>query len=101
MSVLEDALRYIASDLTQAQRRTIVSALVQDPHSERPVVDGSLLTVRALKMGKAPLVEQQDMTCYLTPLGREVARHINETGDYDIPARRDLVMVAKSFTIDI
>lgn len=99
--VMEEALRYIAGDLTQAQRRAIVVAMVRDPKNERPEITGSEHTIRALKTGKAPLVDQEDMYRFLTPLGIAVARHINETGDYDIPAAEDLVPVAREFTIDL
>ena len=101
MSVLNDALRYIAGELTQAQRRAVVSALVLDPASERPEIRASEHTIRSLKGGVAPLVEQQSMVRYLTPLGREVARHINETGDYDIPSVASLVPVARSFMVEV
>jgi len=80
-----DALEYIASRLTQPQRRILVAALVQANDSDFVTVrDASEHSVRALKQEPAPLVLQADMIRFLSPLGREVARHLNRTGAYEI-----------------
>lgn len=86
--IYEEALRYIAHCLTHAQRRALVHALVSDPDNDRPRVHANLKTVMALRASvKQPegLIMQAGMYQYLTPLGVAVARHINRSGEYEIP----------------
>lgn len=87
-SALEDALEHIAGRLTPPQRRMLVTALVQaNGGTFIQVRHASEHSVHALKRGPAPLIFQAEssMIRFLSPLGIEVARHLNRTGSWDIP----------------
>lgn len=88
-----DALAYIADSLTQPQRRAVVRALVMYGERERALItSASEHTVRALQKGKCPLVDQEGMHRFLTPLGRAVARHLNRSGEWELPVFRETVL---------
>lgn len=82
-----DAVAHIAERLTQPQRWALVVSLVRYGGEERvTLVMAGEHTVRALQRGNAPLVDQEGMSRFLTPLGRAVARHLNRSGDWELPA---------------
>lgn len=77
---LEEALRYIGDSLTQPQRRALVRSLVLCGQGTRVrLIGADENTVRALKRGYSPLVDQDGTERFLTPLGVAVARVINKS----------------------
>lgn len=76
-----EALRHIADGLSTPQRRALWHSVVADPESDRPILCGAgAHTERVLKQGAAPLVAQDGMVRYLTPLGVRVGRFLHEHG---------------------
>lgn len=89
-----DALTYIGGTLTPPQRRALVTSLVQYGSQERiPLLRSNEHTARVLQQGPAPLVYQEDMTRFLTPLGRAVARSLNESGAWDVSDMTSMLQV--------
>lgn len=81
-----EAVAHIAERLTEPQRRALVYSLVHYGNQERIILIGAgEHTVRALQQGEYPLAEQEEMTRFLTPLGRAVARHLNQSGTWEVP----------------
>lgn len=71
-----EAVEHIAARLPLAQRRALLAALHQGAEGAGRMVLGSANehSVAVLKRGPKPLVEQEGMVRYLTPLGIDVAR---------------------------
>ncbi|MFB7858861.1 hypothetical protein [Rhodococcus qingshengii] len=85
-AIKQAACAYIIRDLTEPQRRALVTSLVTYQHYSRvPMAGAWQHTVRALQRGgAAALVVQEGMDRYLTPLGVEVARYLITTGEWRV-----------------
>lgn len=86
--ILGEALRHIADQLTVPQRRVLVTSCVSNPvPGERMVLHrAGEHTVRALKQGSSPLVDQDGMDRFLTPLGVAVAQWLIHSGEWEVPS---------------
>ena len=90
-----EAVAHIAEKLTDPQRRALVMSLVHYGAQERVLlVGGGEHVVRPLQRGSYPLADQEGMTRFLTPLGRAVARHLNRSGEWELPPRQASILEA-------
>lgn len=90
-----EAVGHIAERLTGPQKRAMVMSLMHYGNQDQVlVVGGGEHTVRALQQGSYPLADQDGMTRFLTPLGRAVARHLNRSGEWDLPTWQEPVLEA-------
>jgi hypothetical protein len=82
---MDDALVHIIGRLVVTKRVFLVGCLAGHTGGGRVVVDGNENTIRSLKKGPAPLVEQDGMERYLSPLGVAVAQMLADRGVRSIP----------------
>lgn len=89
--VAREAMVYIASSLTAAQRRALVISLVQAGRgaSSVPIVDVNAHSLKAMSKGDAPLVQEAGREFHVTELGQEVARYMIENWTWIIPALQE------------
>lgn len=84
-----EAVAHIAEGLTAAQRRALVYSLVQYGNQEKIILVGAVEnTAQALQQGSYPLAYQECRRRFLTPLGQAVARHLNRSGEWELPPRK-------------
>jgi hypothetical protein len=95
----EELVEAIINNLTQRQRRLLVEAIVKaEPGALSFPVEGDLRVVKPLLRRRSPLVQEWRFSLYLTKLGEQVARHLNRTGDWEIPRA---VRVTEEFRIEL
>lgn len=80
-----DALAYMVDHLSQPQRAVLVLSKIRAGDMEfAPVYDNENV-VRSLMRGTSPLVEEIGSDRCLSELGKEVARYLIQSGDFEVP----------------
>lgn len=97
----DELVEAVAKNLTQHQRRLLVEAIIRaDPNARIYPVTGALdlRVVKPLIRRRSPLIQEWRFDLYLTELGERVARHLNRTGDWEVPK---FAPVREEFEIEV
>lgn len=78
-------LVYVVNHLSQAQRISLVTAKVCAGDARFAPIHDNENVLRSLMKGPSPLVEEVGISRFLTEFGKEVARYLIQSGDFEIP----------------